>query len=67
VHLLHLPGREQMLRSALEQIHAAVERGELRPVVDRTFPLSRDGAVAAHHHLHARANLGKVLLQRAGV
>jgi hypothetical protein len=30
--------------------------------VDRVFPLSRDGAVEAHHHLHARKNLGKVLL-----
>jgi NADPH:quinone reductase-like Zn-dependent oxidoreductase len=36
--------------------------GDLRPVVDRTFPLDRDGAVEAHAYLHARRNLGKVVL-----
>lgn len=63
IHLLHLGGREQaVLTPALEEIFRRVAGGELRAVIDRTFPLDRDGAVAAHHFLHARRNLGKVVL-----
>lgn len=62
VHLLHLQSKEQILRPALDEIFRRVEAGELRPVVDRTFPLDREGAVAAHQHVHARKNLGKVVL-----
>ncbi len=63
VHLLHLGAKEPILRPALEQIFQRVVDGELRPVVDRTFPLDRDGAVEAHAYLHARKNLGKVVLK----
>jgi NADPH:quinone reductase-like Zn-dependent oxidoreductase len=62
VHLLHLSGKEEVLRTALAEIYRDIAAGALRPVVDRVFPLSRDGAVEAHHYLHARKNLGKVLL-----
>jgi NADPH:quinone reductase-like Zn-dependent oxidoreductase len=62
VHLLHLEQKEGVLLSALRFIHEGIESGALRPVVDRTFPLSRDGAVAAHHRLHGRQSLGKVVL-----
>jgi NADPH:quinone reductase-like Zn-dependent oxidoreductase len=62
VHLLHLGAKQEILRSALEQIYRGIAAGELRPVVDRVLPLDRAGAVAAHRHLHARRNLGKVLL-----
>jgi NADPH2:quinone reductase len=62
VHLLHLAHREGLLRPALDALLERVAAGELRAVVDRTFPLTRDGAVAAHHYLHARRNLGKVAL-----
>jgi len=62
IHLLHLRGKEAVLREALEEIHRGVAAGELRPVLDRTFPLTRDGAVEAHRYLHARKNLGKVVL-----
>ena len=65
VHLLHLGAKQTILRPALETIYEAVVGGELKPVVDRAFPLDRDGAVAAHAYLHARRNLGKVVL--AGV
>jgi len=34
--------------------------GRLHPVVDRTFPLS--DAAAAHAHMAANANLGKIVL-----
>ncbi|MEO8451415.1 MAG: zinc-binding dehydrogenase, partial [Gemmatimonadota bacterium] len=60
IHLLHLQAREGILRPMLEQIFAAVAASELRPVVDRTFPLDRSGAVEAHRHLHQRRALGRV-------
>ncbi len=66
VHLLHLGARQQeVLVPALQDVFTRVLDGHLRPVVDRTFPLDRDGAVAAHRYLHERRNLGKVVLARA--
>jgi len=62
VHLLHLQEREGLLLRGLEKIYAGVEAGELKPVLDCTFPLTRDGAVEAHRYIHARKNLGKVVL-----
>ena len=62
VHLLHLGSKERILRPALEEILRAVVAGELRPVIDRVVPLDRDGAIEAHTYLHARRNLGKVIL-----
>jgi NADPH:quinone reductase-like Zn-dependent oxidoreductase len=62
IHLLHLLKKEELLRTSLQEIYRGVAAGEWRPVVDRTFPLTREGAVAAHHYLHARRNLGKLLL-----
>jgi NADPH:quinone reductase-like Zn-dependent oxidoreductase len=64
IHLLHLHGREERLRPALETIYRDVEAKALRPVLDRVFPLTRDGAVEAHRYIHARRNLGKVVLAR---
>jgi len=64
VHLLHLHEREGLLLSGTEEIYRGVEAGELKPVLDRTFPLNRDGAVEAHRYIHARRNLGKVVLTR---
>lgn len=66
VHLLHLQAKQAMLRPALEEIFRGVAVGELRPVVDRTFPLNRAGAVEAHRYLHQRRNLGKVVLADTG-
>ena len=62
VQLLHLWDRQELLAKALEEIYRGVVTGELRPVIDRTFPLDRDGAVEAHRYLHERRNLGKVVL-----
>jgi len=62
VQLLHLWDQEAVLRRALAEIYRGVVEGELRPVIDRTFPLDRDGAVEAHRYLHERRNLGKVVL-----
>ena len=62
VQLLHLWDQDAVLRPALAEIFRGVAAGELRPVIDRTFPLDRDGAVEAHRYLHERRNLGKVVL-----
>ena len=62
VHLLHLQEREGLLLPGLDTIYRGVESGELRPILDRTFPLSGEGAVEAHRFIHARRNLGKVVL-----
>jgi len=66
IHLLHLLQKEDLLRTALEEIYRGVAAGEWRPVVDRTFPLTREGAVAAHHYLHQRRAIGKVVLAAEG-
>jgi NADPH:quinone reductase-like Zn-dependent oxidoreductase len=63
VHLLHLGHRPvDVLAPALEEIFRRVTVGELAPVIDSTFSLDRAGAVEAHAYLHARRNLGKVVL-----
>ena len=62
VHLLHLGPKQPLLREAMEDVWRGVAEGSLRPVVDRTFGLNRTGAVQAHNWLHARKNLGKVVL-----
>ena len=62
MHLLHLQEREELLLPGLEEIYQGIESGELRPVLDSTYPLTRDGAVQAHRYIHERRNLGKVVL-----
>lgn len=64
VHLLHLDAKLDRLHEGWTEVIGAVSAKRVRPVVDRTFPLTRDGAVAAHERLHARANLGKIVLAR---
>jgi NADPH:quinone reductase-like Zn-dependent oxidoreductase len=64
VHLLHLHAQEELLRKHLGQILTDVNGRRLRAVVDRTFPLTCEGAIAAHRHIHERKNLGKVVLSR---
>jgi NADPH:quinone reductase-like Zn-dependent oxidoreductase len=62
VALFNLGRKEPILPSALGEIFHAVAAGELKTVVDRVFSLDREGAVEAHAYLHARSNLGKVVL-----
>lgn len=62
VHLLHLGSKEELLGPALEEIYRGITAAEWRPIVDRVFPMDQSGAAEAHSHIHARGNLGKVLL-----
>ncbi len=64
VHLLHLGAREPMLVEKLRGLLDDAAAGRLRPVIDQVFPLDAAGATAAHERLHARLNLGKVVLSR---
>jgi NADPH:quinone reductase-like Zn-dependent oxidoreductase len=56
----HLFGRPDMLRPHFEALIAMYEAGEIRPHVDRSFRF--DEAAAAHHYLHDRKAMGKVIL-----
>jgi len=64
VHLLYLGRKEYLLAPALQEIYSGVLGGRWKPILDRTFPLDRAGAVEAHRYLHQRRNLGKVVLER---
>ena len=44
----------------LAELLAMVEAGTLAPVLDRVYPLS--DLAEAHRYIHARRNIGKVLL-----
>jgi len=65
-HLAHLGSKQWMIHTALETLIDKVEEGILEPVISAEFPLSGEGAVQAHHYLHERRNIGKVLLIRQG-
>jgi NADPH:quinone reductase-like Zn-dependent oxidoreductase len=60
VHLGRLGGRPDLLRAWLEILLGWLGEGRIRPRVDRIFPFA--AAPAAHHYLHERRNIGKVLL-----
>ena len=44
----------------IDRLLAEVARGDLRVVIDRTYPLSE--AAAAHAHVESRDAFGRVLL-----
>jgi len=61
-HLAHLNGKEARVAAVLREVVGLAGAGELAPHVDSTYPLTAAGVAAAHRHIHARANRGKVLL-----
>ncbi len=56
----HLFARLDLLRPQFEDLLRMYEAGEIKPHVDKTF--SYDDAPAAHHYLHDRKAIGKVVL-----
>jgi len=60
VNMGHLFGRLDLLRPQFEDLLAMYERAEIAPKVDKSFPFSQ--AAAAHHFIHDRKAIGKVVL-----
>ena len=58
---LKLLGANSTTKPELEAQIPLLARGQLRPVVDRVFPL--EAAAEAHRHLAARQQFGKVVLR----
>ena len=50
----------QQLKAFVAEVVPFIERGIVRPVIDRRYPI--DEIAAAHTHLEANANVGKVLI-----
>jgi len=66
IHLLYLKEKEERMRPALAEIFQGIVDGKWRPILDRSFPLTSEGAIQAHQFLHERKNLGKVVLEVPG-
>ena len=60
LNLAHLWDEREQLAAAMRALLHDLRAGHLEPVIARSFPLEE--AAAAHHHLQAHANIGKVLL-----
>jgi NADPH:quinone reductase-like Zn-dependent oxidoreductase len=60
VNLGHLWGEHKRLSQMMEEILALADRGQLDPVVDKTFPFEQAGD--AHAYLQDRKNFGKIVL-----
>jgi NADPH:quinone reductase-like Zn-dependent oxidoreductase len=59
-NMAHLYARLDILSPQFDELLEMYVRGEVRPHVDRTF--SFDEAAAAHHYIHDRKAVGKVVL-----
>jgi len=59
--LAHLVARPDMLTEALEDMFAAVEAGELEPIVGGEYPLAE--ARRAHEDIRSRNTKGKLILR----
>jgi NADPH:quinone reductase-like Zn-dependent oxidoreductase len=60
LNLGHLWDERRQLASAMELLLGEIAAGRLKPLVAKTFPLER--AADAHRYIHARSNIGKVVL-----
>ena len=55
------------LSEAMAKLGDLLDRGEIHPHIDRTFPFTAAGAAASHTYLHERKNFGKLVLVKEGV
>jgi NADPH:quinone reductase-like Zn-dependent oxidoreductase len=60
VNLGRMPARGALLRGELDEIFKLYSTGKVKPVIGKTFPLA--DAASAHKYIHARKNIGKVIL-----
>jgi NADPH2:quinone reductase len=58
--LAHMIARPEMLREALDDMFAAVQAGELEPIVGGEYPLAE--ASRAHEDIRSRKTTGKLVL-----
>ena len=58
--LMHCIGRREMTEEPLRDLFDRVARGELKPMVGETYPLSE--VRRAHEELQGRKTSGKLLL-----
>ena len=64
INLAQLFTQRDLHRRAMERMRDLLATGAIRPTLDTTFPLTAEGAAAAHTYLHERRNFGKVVLVR---
>ena len=64
LNLAHLFTERELHGEAMSRMGEMLSRGEIKPHLDRTFPLTAAGAADAHTYLHERRNFGKVVLAR---
>lgn len=64
LNLARLWEERELLTEGLRTLVARAEAGTVTPTIAATFPLTAAGAAAAHHYLHDRRNVGKVVLVR---
>jgi len=60
VNMLHLFGELELLKEEVEAILALYEQGKVKPHIDSSFTFEQ--AAAAHQRMHARKNVGKIVL-----
>jgi NADPH:quinone reductase-like Zn-dependent oxidoreductase len=60
VSLGKMLSRTALMRREMEEIFKLFETGKIKPVIGKSFPLA--DAVSAHKYIHARKNIGKVIL-----
>jgi NADPH2:quinone reductase len=48
----------------LRRISALVDRGLIRPLIDQSYPFTREGAGAAHDRLESSKAIGKIVIAR---
>ena len=60
VHLGRLEAKQGVIRQEMSAIFEMYDAGKIKPLVGKTFPLEQ--AAEAHRYIHARKNIGKVVL-----
>jgi synaptic vesicle membrane protein VAT-1 len=60
INLGKMASRTGLMRSEMEEIFKMYQAGKIKPLVGKSFPLG--DATAAHKYIHARKNIGKVVL-----
>lgn len=64
LNLAHLWEERDLLARGLATLVERAAAGTVTPTISATYPLTAAGAARAHHDLHDRKNVGKVVLVR---